>query len=100
MTFPEKPTTKSLSDIKELDGFPSFNSSMAGGQTVTNKDPNFAGQGSDSEATHDVTAHDLSYAGYGHDTPDLPGSNTPASELDVDEKGSGYTPSAHTWTEL
>lgn len=95
-----KATTEDLSSTKELAGFPSFNASMLGGNTVTNKDPNFSGQGSDSEATHDIAARDLDYAGYGHNTPDLPGAKTPASDLDVDEKGSGYAPSARSWKEL
>jgi hypothetical protein len=100
MTFPAKPTTKDLSGTKELSRFPSFDSSQAGGNTITEKNPDFGGQGSDSEATHDVVFHELTDFGNVHPTPDLPGPETPASSLDVDEKGSGYTPSARTWKEL
>jgi hypothetical protein len=99
MTFPAKPTTKELSDTRELQKFPAFNSSMIGGNTVTDKNPDFAGQGSDSEATHDVVAHEVDYVGFSHPTPVLPGPETPASDLEVDEKGSGYTPSARAWKE-
>lgn len=97
MSFPEQPTTKDLSDIKELKKFPSFQASMAGGNMVSDKDKNFAGQGSDSEASHDVVAGDVSWVGSAQNVPDLPGPETPASELGTDEKGSGYSPSAHTW---
>lgn len=96
----QKPTTEDLSNIAELDGFPAFSSSMAGGATVTDKNPHFAGQGSDSEASHDVTTSNVDYGGYGHNTPDLPGARTPASDLDTDEKGSGYSPSPRTWKDI
>lgn len=100
MTFPEKPTTHDLSDIKELKHFPSFNSSMAGTNTITDKDPNFAGQGTPSEASSDVVAKNVSYVGFSHNPPDLPGAETTASEVDVDTKSTGYTPSPLTWKEL
>lgn len=98
MSFPEKPTTKDLSDTRELKGFPGYNSSMAGGNMVTDKDQNFAGRGSDSEATHDVAAASMTDFGNAHTTPVLPGSEAVGdTSLGVDEKGSGYSPSAHTW---
>jgi hypothetical protein len=99
MSFPEKPTTKDLSDVKEVKGFPSYNSSMAGGNMVTDKDPNFAGRGSDSEATHDVAAASMTDFGNAHTTPVLPGSEVEGSnkDLDVDEKGKGYSPQPLTW---
>lgn len=97
MTFSEKPTTKDLSSTKELASFPSFYSSMAATNTVTDKDPNFAGQGTPSEASQDVVTKNVSYVGYSHATPVLPGPAASASDLGTDEKGSGYTPSALTW---
>jgi hypothetical protein len=100
MTFPEKPTTTDLSNLPENQGFPAYNSSMAGGNTITNKDPRFAGQGTDSEATHDVVAGNLHSFGDAHDVPVLPGSKAPESGLGTDVKDSGYTPSALTWKEV
>lgn len=100
MSFPEQPTTRDLSQTPELEGFPAFDSSMLGGNTVTDKNPHFAGQGSDSEATHDVVAHSLSYAGYSHPTPELPGPETPDGELSTDEHGTGYTPEPRQWKEI
>jgi hypothetical protein len=97
MSFSEKPTTKDLSDIAELKKFPSFQSSMAGGNMVSDKDKNFAGQGSDSEASHDVVAGDVSWVGSAQNVPDLPGPETPAADLAVDEKGKGYSPTPLTW---
>lgn len=97
MSFPEQPTTKDLSDIKELKKFPSFDSSMAGSNMITDKNPDFAGQGTPSEASQDVVGSKMTDFGDSHATPDLPGPETPASNLDVKEKGSGYSPSAHTW---
>jgi hypothetical protein len=98
MSFSEKPTTKDLSDTKELKGFPAFHSSMAATNTVTDKDPNFAGRGTPSEATQDVVAKDVSYVGYSHEVPDLPGPEAVGdSALGAKEKGTSYSPSAHTW---
>jgi hypothetical protein len=96
---PAKPTTKDLSDTPEAQSFPSYFSSMAGGNMVTEKNPHFAGQGTDSEASHDVVAGDVDWVGSQQHVPVLPGDKTPAGELDTDEKGSGYTPSARTWKE-
>lgn len=95
--FPEKPTTKDLSDLKELKKFPGFDSSMAATNTITDKDPNFAGQGTPSEATTDVVAKNVSYVGYSHETPDLPGPDAVKGETGTDAKADGYTPSARTW---
>lgn len=100
MSFPEQPTTKNLSDSKELKNFPGFGSSMGGGNMITEKDPNFGGQGSDSEASHDVVAHKMTDFGDIQHTPDLPGPVTPESDLDTGSKGNGYTPSARTWKEI
>lgn len=91
---------KDLSDIPENKEFPAYHSSMAGGNMVTEKNPHFAGQGSPSEATDDITAKDIDWVGYSHDTPVLPGEETPGEDLDVFEKGTGYTPTARTWKEL
>jgi hypothetical protein len=99
MSFPEKPTTKDLSDTKELKSFPSYYSSMAAGNTVTDKDPNFAGQGTPSEATQDVIAKNVSYVGYAHEPPVLPGPDAETGDVNTDVKDSGYTPSALTWKE-
>jgi hypothetical protein len=95
-----RPTTEDLSDIKELKSFPGFDSSMLGGNTITDKNPDFAGQGSDSEATHDVVAHSLSYAGYSHATPALPGPDAVTGHVGTDEKGDGYSPQHPAWKEL
>jgi hypothetical protein len=97
MSFPEKPTTKDLSDTRELAGYPSFSSSMGAGNMVTEKNPHFSGQGTDSEATHDVVAGDVDWVGNQQHAPELPGAKTPAGDLKTDEKGSGYTPSALAW---
>lgn len=98
MSFSEKPTTKDLSDLPENKGFPAYHSSMAATNTVTDKDPNFAGRGTPSEATQDVVAKDVSYVGYSHDVPDLPGPEAVGdSALGVDEKGKGYNPTPLTW---
>jgi hypothetical protein len=96
-SFPEKPTTKDLSDTPEAQAFPSYYSSMGGGNMVTEKNPHFAGQGTDSEATHDVVAGNVDWVGNEQHAPVFGADKTPASDLDVDEKGSGYTPSARTW---
>jgi hypothetical protein len=100
MTFPQKPTVRDLSDLKELKSFPSFSSSMAGGNMVTQKSEDFAGQGSDSEASHDVVAREMTDFGNAQKTPDLPGPETPASELGTAEKGTGWTPAPPAWKEL
>jgi hypothetical protein len=102
MTFPAKPTTRDLSDIPENQAFPAYYSSQAGGNMVTEKNPHFGGRGSDTEAVHDVTAANMTDFGNEQHTPVLPGpevENTD-SEVNVDEKGSGYTPAARTWKEL
>jgi len=98
MSFPEKPTCKDLSDTKELKRFPGFNSSMAATNTITDKNPDFAGQGTPSESTQDVVARTTSYVGYSHPTADLPGPEAVSdSELHTDEKGSGYSPTTPAW---
>lgn len=97
---PGKVTVEDLSNLKELQNFPSYNSSMAGGNTVTDKDPNFAGQGIPSETTEDVTAHNVSYVGQSHDTVELTAEKTPEGDVSTDEKSTGYTPSARAWKEL
>ncbi len=101
MTFSEKPTTKDLSDIKELAGYPSYGSSMAGGNMVTEKNPHFAGRGSDSEASHDVVAGGVDWVGNQQETPRLPGPDAVGDDrLKTDEKGSGFTASPLSWKEL
>jgi hypothetical protein len=100
MTFPEKTTTKDLSGIPENQDFPAYSASMQNGNTVTNKSEFFSGQGTNSEASHDVVSHTMVVWGESHDTPALPGPATPASDLSVDEKGSGYSPVPRTWKEL
>lgn len=97
---PKKVTVEDLSGIPENQNFPAYHSSMAGGNMVTEKNPHFSGQGTDSEATHDVIAGDVDWVGNAQNTPDLPGPATPAGELSTDETGSGYTPSPRTWKEL
>ncbi len=102
-TFPEKPTTQDLSDIPVLKRFPSMQSSMGGGNMVTEKldDGIFAGQGSDSEATHDVVAADVDWVGNIQHAPDLPGPMAVGDgDLKTDEKGSGYTPKPLSWKGL
>jgi hypothetical protein len=99
MSFPEKPTCKDLSDIPEGQAFPAFYSSMAGGNMVTDKNPHFAGQGRDSEATHDVVAGDVDWVGSAQNVPVLPGPSDD-SHVHTDETGGGYTPHPHTWKEL
>jgi hypothetical protein len=99
----QKATTEDLSSTPVLQHFPSFQSSMAGGNTVTNKldvDGLNSGQGSPSEATSDVVAKNVQYVGYSHDPPVLPGPETSASDLGTDEKGTGYSPAAPAWKEL
>jgi hypothetical protein len=101
MTFPGKPTTRDLSDLPENKDFPGYHSSMAGGNMVTNKDTRFSGQGTDSEATHDVVAGEVRWTGDAHDVPVFSDTGTSAPDLDVDEKGSGGAPStASTWKGL
>jgi hypothetical protein len=73
---------------------------MAGGNTITDKDAHFAGQGTPSEATSDVVAKNVQYVGFSHDPPVLPGNETSASDLGTDEKGTGYSPAAPAWKEL
>jgi hypothetical protein len=99
MTFPEKSTAKDLSDTPEAQAFPAYYSSMAGGNTITEKNPHFAGHGEDSEATHDVVAKSITWTGVIHDVPVLPGPSD-ESHVETDEKGSGYSPAAHVWKEI
>jgi hypothetical protein len=99
MTFPEKPTTKDLSDLPANKAFPAYHSSMAAGNTVTTKDPNFGGQGTPSEATQDVVAKEFSYVGFSHDTPELPGPDADEAKPD-NVKASGYNPPAPAWKGL
>jgi hypothetical protein len=80
MAFPSKPTTQDLSDRPELAGWPSFDSSMGGGNMITEKNPHFAGRGSDSEGTHDVVAHALTDFGNVQRTPPLPGPDAVGGE--------------------
>ncbi len=100
MSFSEKPTTKDLSDIKELKRFPGFDSSMAATNTVTDKNPDFAGQGTPSESTQDVVSRTTNYVGFSHATPELPGPEAVEGHTSTDEKGSGYSPAVPTWKEL
>lgn len=100
MTFPEKPTIKDLSDLPENQDFPAYHSSMGGGNMVTNKSKFFSGQGTDSEATHDVIAGDVDWEGSSQDPAVLPGPETPASDLDTGLKSSGYSQPSHDWKEL
>jgi hypothetical protein len=103
MTFPAKPTTRDLSDLPENKGFPAYNASMAGTNTITNKDPNFGGRGSDSEATHDVVAGNVNWIGDAHDTPDLPGpeavtdKNLAVGVPESAESGLGMGSPQRTW---
>jgi hypothetical protein len=101
MTFPAKPTTRDLSDLPENKDFPSYSSSQAGTNTITNKDPNFGGRGSDSEATHDVVAGNVSWIGDAHDTPDLPGSEAVTDKslsVEIAESaGPGFDSPQRTW---
>lgn len=99
MSFPEKPTCKDLSDAPEAQAFPGYYSSMGGGNMVTEKNPHFAGQGQDSEATHDVVAGNVDWVGNVQHVAVLPGPSD-ESHVETDEKGSGYSPSPHTWKEL
>ena len=99
MTFPEKPTTKDLSSLPENQDFPGYGSSMSGSNLITAKNEHFAGQGSDSEATHDIIAGRLTDFGDVQHTPVLPGPSA-ESHVNTDEKGSGYSPAAHVWKEL
>lgn len=98
--FPQEPTTKDLSDLPAGQGFPSYGSSMAGSNMVSEKNPHFSGQGTDSEATHDVVASDVDWVGNIQKAPTLPGEQTPAGDLKTDEKGSGYSPAPCEWKEL
>ena len=103
MTFPAKPTTHDLSDLPENKGFPAYHASMAGGNSVTDKDPSFAGRGTPSEATAGVVAKGVSYVGFSHDTPGLPGPEAVTDKsLDVDvdksaEYGPGMGSPQRTW---
>lgn len=98
---PNKITVEVLSGMPENQAFPSFHSSMAGGNTITEKDPYFGGRGSRSEATHMVMAHELHDFGDITDTPVLAAeSESKEAELNTDEKGSGYTPTPRAWKEL
>lgn len=99
MTFPTKPTTHDLSNLPENQNFPAYHSSMAGGNSITDKDENFGGRGTPSEGTKDVVARNISYVGYSHDTPDLPGPDAVEVKPD-DVKAGGYSPSGRTWKEL
>ena len=96
---PSKTTVEDLSNLPENQDFPGYYSSMCGGNTITEKNPHFAGQGHDSEATHDVVAGNITWTGIVHDVPVLPGSSD-ESHVETDDKGSGYTPAARTWKEL
>lgn len=92
-----QPTTKDLSGIPENQGFPAYDSSMHAGNTISAKNPHFAGQGTDSEATHDVVeSSDPGVVGNVQHVPVLPGTKTPASQTDVDEKGTPGGPLHHT----
>ena len=102
MTFPSKPTTRDLSDLPENKGFPAYDSSMAGGNMVTRKNPYFAGRGSDTEAVHDVVVAKLTDFGNEQETPKLPGPEAVTDgDLGTDVKATGNGPgSSHAWKEL
>ncbi len=104
MSFPEKPTTKDLSDTAVLKRFPGFDSSMSATNTITDKleaDGLNSGQGTPSEATQDVVSHNANYVGFSHQTPDLPGPDAITSGLSTDEKGSaGHDSAIHPWKEV
>jgi hypothetical protein len=102
MTFPAKPTTHDLSDIRELKRFPSFNSSQAGGNMITEKNPDFAGQGSDSEAVHDVVMASMTDFGNQQSTPVLPGPDAAKGETGtaVRATGAGIGSAPRAWKEL
>ena len=99
--FPQEPTTKDLSDLPAGQGFPSYCSSMAGSNMVSEKNPHFSGQGTDSEASHDVVAADVDWVGNIQKAPVFTHEVTPpASDLETDEKGTGYSPAPCEWKEL
>jgi hypothetical protein len=103
MTFPAKPTTRDLSDIPENKPFPSYDSSMAGGNMITEKNPHFAGRGSDSEAVHDVVMATMTDFGNQQSPPVLPGAEAEGADGDVgvDVHATGYSPaSPRSWKEL
>ena len=97
---PDKNTVTDLSSLPENQNFPAYYSSMAGGNMVTEKNPHFGGQGSDSEASHDVVAGNVDWVGNMQEVPVLPPDGKDTSHLTTDEKGSGYTPHPRTWKEL
>jgi hypothetical protein len=98
-----KATVEDLSGTPVLKRFPAFNSSMAGGNMVSEKldEGIFAGCGSDSEATHDVVAGNVDWVGNVQGVPELPGPDAVGHDhLDTDNKGSGYSPGGTDWTVL
>lgn len=96
---PDKCTVENLSSLPENQNFPGYYSSMGGGNMVTEKNPHFAGHGTDSEASHDVVAGNVDWVGNMQEVPVLPGPSS-ESHVETDEKGSGYSPAARTWKEL
>lgn len=101
MTFPAKPTTHDLSDIRELAAFPSFHSSMAGGNMVTEKSKFFAGRGSDTEAVHDVVAATMTDFGNQQSPPELPGPDAVTDkDLGTDVKATGSAGSSRAWEKM
>jgi hypothetical protein len=99
---PNKVTVKDLSSLPENQSFPAYHSSMAGGNMTTTKNPHFAGQGTDSEATHDVVAGNVDWVGNIQNVPVLPGPDAVGdSHLSTDEKGSnGHDSAIHPWKEI
>lgn len=97
---PNKLTVEDLSATPEAKNFPSYFSSMGGGNMITEKSPHFAGQGTDSEASHDVVAKDVDWVGYMQEAPVLTNDKTPEGNVSTDDKGSGFKPTPMTWKEI
>lgn len=103
MTFPAKPTTHDLSSLPENQHFPAYDASMAGGNMITRKDPNFAGRGSDSEAVHDVVMATMTDFGNEQSPADLPGpeavtdKNLTVDVPESDQDGLGMGSPQRTW---
>ena len=91
------PTVENLSHLPENQNWPSYFSSMAGGNMITKKNPHFAGQGSDTEAVHDVAEAGMTDFGNIQEAPALTDEPNNDSQLSTDEKGSGYSPGSPSW---
>jgi hypothetical protein len=98
--FEGQPTVENLSHLPENENWPSYYSSMAGGNMVTKKNPHFAGQGSDTEATHDVVAGNVDWVGNIQAAPILTDEPSVEGDIHTDNKGSGYSPGGTDWTVL